>query len=322
MEDNPADAKLIRLALGEARNPAFEVDWVRDVPDALRRLSLDGVDAILTDLSLPSSAGLDTLKTLQSAARGLPLVVLTRSDLESSLGQEAVQQGAQDYLDKKDLDGRVLARVLAFAIERKEIDRLREDFFQNINHELRTPLTVATGFLRCLLDDASGPSQAKQRRILEILMRNIGYMTQLVEEFVEATRAGTGKLVVSPRRTDLGALMVRTIEEFRIVAEERGLTLPARCPAGLPPALADPKRCRQILFNLIANAIKFTPRGGRVSLAALGTGPNARHAPAAMPSVGGCSCRIPWRPLRCTSGWWVGRRNPSWALSRRCTYRR
>lgn len=268
VEDSPADAKLIRLALEEARDPAFEVDWVQDGPDAVARLAKEGLDAVLTDLNLPSSAGLDTLGLLLPAARGLPLVVLTGSRLDAPVGREALRLGAQDYLDKGSLDGRVLARVLEFAIERKDLERLREEFFENINHELRTPLTVATGFLRCLLDDATGPAQAGPRRALEIVTRNVGYMTQLVEEFVEATRAGAGKLVVTPRRCELSALVLRTVEEFRLVAEEKGLTLLARCPAELAPALADPARCRQILFNLIANAIKFTPRGGKVSVEA------------------------------------------------------
>ena len=60
LEDNPADAKLIQIALQGACDPAFELEWVRDTPDALKRVSEDGLDIILTDLNLPSSVGLET----------------------------------------------------------------------------------------------------------------------------------------------------------------------------------------------------------------------------------------------------------------------
>lgn len=272
LEDNPSDAKLVLLALEAAREPAFDVEWVRDLPDAVARLSRDGVDVVLTDLNLPSSIGLDTLKALRSKNHKLPMIVLTGSYMNASLGQDAVHAGAQDYLDKSDLQPLLLPKAIAYAIERNGLERYKEEFVQNINHELRTPLTVAYGFLNSLLDGLAGPLNDKQKKFLDIAKRNVAYLNELIEEFAEATRAEAGKLFLHLRRVDMGELIAGAAADMGVIAEAKGVALCAGPMPALEPVLADPKRCRQILFNLIANAVKFTPKGGRIQL-------HAEHLP-------------------------------------------
>ncbi|GIW70498.1 MAG: hypothetical protein KatS3mg102_0040 [Planctomycetota bacterium] len=117
IEDNPADADLVRLALAEARGEAFRFEHRERLAAGLELLERERPDAVLLDLHLPDSAGVQTLRTLLQRAPGLPVVVWTEADDEASALQ-ALQLGAQDYLVKGHVDLRLLPRALRFAIER------------------------------------------------------------------------------------------------------------------------------------------------------------------------------------------------------------
>ncbi len=95
------------------------MDWVDSLSKGLKHL--DGKDAILLDLTLPDSIGLDTFKKIHSEAPALPIIVLTGND-DDSLALRALQDGAQDYLVKGQVSGQILARSIRYAIERKRID--------------------------------------------------------------------------------------------------------------------------------------------------------------------------------------------------------
>ncbi len=122
VEDNPGDARLVEEAL---RHSGFPVGRAGSLAEACQRAALGGVDAILTDLGLPDSRGLETLSALHQRFPAIPVLVLTGSN-DESVGVAAVQQGAQDYLIKDQLDGRSLARALRYAVERKRLEAERE----------------------------------------------------------------------------------------------------------------------------------------------------------------------------------------------------
>src|SRR5438105_4309856 len=134
IEDNPGDARLIRESLNEAREArgaSLNLEYADRLSAGLARLSDGGVDAILLDLSLPDSQGLDTLSRLYSQAPGVPILVLTGLN-DQTVGLEAVQKGAQDYLVKGQIDGQMLARSIRYAIERKQTEEaLRESEERN-----------------------------------------------------------------------------------------------------------------------------------------------------------------------------------------------
>jgi PAS domain S-box-containing protein len=126
IEDNRGDAGLIREMLAEGIENALTLEWVRLLSDGLAHLDAVGVDVVLLDLGLPDSQGLDTFSSLQSQFDRVPVVVLTGM-ADESVGMEAVRQGAQDYLLKSEIDSRLLARALRYAVERKRIEvALRE----------------------------------------------------------------------------------------------------------------------------------------------------------------------------------------------------
>lgn len=120
VEDNAADARLLREALFDAQG-AFQLESVPRLSAALDRVALGGVDAVLLDLSLPDSHGMETLTRLRAAASHLPVIVLTHAD-DDTLAAQALRQGAQDYLVKGEVDGNLLVRSLRYAIERKRVE--------------------------------------------------------------------------------------------------------------------------------------------------------------------------------------------------------
>ena len=120
----------------------------REVP------SRNAVDIILLDLGLPDAQGLGAIRRAHAAAPRVPLVVLTGLD-DKSLAEQALQEGAQDYLIKGQIEARGLLRALRYATERKRLEQLKDEFVSTVSHELRTPLTSISGSLRLLTGNAA-----------------------------------------------------------------------------------------------------------------------------------------------------------------------
>src|SRR5262245_2019116 len=121
VEDNPADARFVRELLREEHAHEFSVTTVSTVRDAVQHLSSGiATDAILLDLSLPDENGLGPVRTVMAAATRSVVVVMTGAG-DEDLGRQAMQAGAQDYLVKGQVDGRMLRRSLRFAIERQNV---------------------------------------------------------------------------------------------------------------------------------------------------------------------------------------------------------
>jgi diguanylate cyclase (GGDEF)-like protein/PAS domain S-box-containing protein len=118
IEDDPNDATLVRRALTNTRFGPFRIEWVKNLSDGLERLSKGRIDAVLTDLSLPDSQGMDTLDKLLLAAPHVPILVLSGAE-EEDIASQTVQHGAQDYFPKSHLDGHTLSRALRNMIDRK-----------------------------------------------------------------------------------------------------------------------------------------------------------------------------------------------------------
>ena len=126
IEDNPAEADLIRDMLGRSRREAFELEHFDRLRPGLDRLEQGGIDIVLLDFSLPDSSGLPTFARTRECAPSVPIIILTNLDDEDLAGR-AVREGAQDYLIKRQVDGTLLVRAIRYAIERKSAEEaLRE----------------------------------------------------------------------------------------------------------------------------------------------------------------------------------------------------
>ena len=164
---------------------------------------------------------------------------------------------------------------------RQEQLRARDAFLSHVSHELRSPLGAIYQFVTILLDGLGGPVTDEQRQYLGIVYRNTQQLRSMIEDLLQANRAQTGKMSVSLQRVDLPPLLAEVAETLRQTAQEQQVTLTAEAPPGLPPLQADPLRVRQILNNLLGNALKFTPAGGTIRVSA---------RPAAGSALSGAAC--------------------------------
>ncbi|MDI6784530.1 MAG: response regulator [bacterium] len=122
LEDNPGDARLIREMLMESDEIACEVLCLDRLSAGLEYLAQESRDIVLLDLGLPDSTGLDTVTKLYQQQPTLPVVVLTGLD-DKTVAVKAIQNGAQDYVVKGDVDGKLLVRSIRYAIERKRVEK-------------------------------------------------------------------------------------------------------------------------------------------------------------------------------------------------------
>ena len=201
-------------------------------------------------------------------------MVLTGLDDEST-ALNAMGGGAQDYLVKGYVDGQLLMRAIRYAIERQRLAgeleqsrqeqlKLKDQFLSHVSHELRSPLTAIHGFVSILLDGMGGDLTPKQREFLDITLRNANQLTTMIGDLLDATRAQASKLVIEPQCLSLLDLVPEMLQTLVLSADAKHIALSADMRGFLPPVHADPQRIRQILTNLIENAIKFTPEHGEI----------------------------------------------------------
>lgn len=156
----------------------------------------------------------------------------------------------------------------------EELVQARTQFLNTTAHELRTPLTPIILQTHLLADAMAASQDPTQRRSFEILTRNIRRLEHLVNDVLDAARLQSGKLKLRRRRIDLGRLVNGTFESFQH-AGERGQIALELLPNGPLEVDGDPDRLEQVLYNLIGNAIKFTPPGGRISVQCVPSGAHA-----------------------------------------------
>ncbi|MEH6345271.1 MAG: diguanylate cyclase [Bermanella sp.] len=121
VEDNPGDFDLISEYLSEVNWVSYELIPCSSLQQAKEKLLVNTLDAVLLDLSLPDSSGIGTVSNMRSLSDRLPIIVLTGLD-NDEIGEQSIQQGAQEYLAKNELNGRLLSRVIKYAIKRKQMD--------------------------------------------------------------------------------------------------------------------------------------------------------------------------------------------------------
>ena len=146
--------------------------------------------------------------------------------------------------------------------EAQEANRLKDEFLATLSHELRTPLTAILGWSRML--QTTDFNEGAARRALETIERNARTQTQLIDDLLDVSRIITGKLRLDVRAVDLPAVVTAAADTLRPAADAKGISLQLLLDPSAGPISGDPDRLQQVVWNLVSNAIKFTPKGGRV----------------------------------------------------------
>lgn len=220
-----------------------------------------------------------------SEARGRDHLEITHNfDLESRLARVLAGGGAETFeLRRAQPEEQVLAgRLVRLGREGDEpagallvlhditrfrrLERMRTEFVANVSHELRTPLTSIRGFTETLLEEDLDPDT--RRQFLETIRREAGRLSDLIEDLLDLSRIESGQMSFRPGPVAVATLVADVIDRHRRRAEAAGLALEADVPDSLPSVWGDRNRLTQVLHNLIDNAIRYTPGGGRVTVRA------------------------------------------------------
>jgi two-component system, sensor histidine kinase and response regulator len=277
VEDNPGDARLIRESLTDLGGNAFDLETADRLTTALLRLSAGGIDAVLLDLALPDSKGTETFNKAKAQAPTVPIIVLTGLG-DEALAIKMVQEGAQDYVTKMDLNGSVLSRAIRYAIEREkseqQIRRFNEDleekvrertaelraaneeleaFSASVSHDLRGPLHVIDGYAEMLEGMLSPGMNPEAKKYLQRIHASIKDMANITEDLLRLSHLGRQQLNVQPTNLDeiLKPILAasQTASQGRKIKWEIGNLPEVHCDRGL---------IKQVFTNLISNAVKYT----------------------------------------------------------------
>ena len=159
--------------------------------------------------------------------------------------------------------------------EERAVDQMKSDFVSTVSHELRTPLAAIYGAAVTLRREDIALEPGQRGRLLEVIANEADRLARIVNDILWASRLESGRMSIAIERCDAGAIAGEVAEALRARLPD-GLELDVGAPTGLPPVAADPDKLRQVLTNLLDNAAKYSPDGGRVELEVTRTGSRIR----------------------------------------------
>ncbi len=256
---------LVDLILPAYRNSAIErfrrIAEQGQLPPAEEKwIKLDGtvidVEVIAAHLML------DNKPTIQLIAHD----ITRRKHAEETLreSEDRHRRLMELYLDLIGVETARTAELHAALRRAREVDELKSQLLSIVSHELRTPLTAIRGQTSTLLDYADQMTRMEQAEALHIVDKEAARLDELISHLLDMSRIESGTLRVEPVATDLRPILEEAIE--LVAAQEPEHTVVADLPSDLPLAQADPRRVRQVISNLLDNAVKFSPPGTTVTI--------------------------------------------------------
>lgn len=147
-----------------------------------------------------------------------------------------------------------------------QANRMKSEFLANMSHELRTPLNAIIGFSELLHDEVFGPLNEKQQRYVENVLNSGRHLLNLINEILDLAKVESGKMELQEEPFNPEAAVTDTANIVRALAQAKNIAIVTESPQPVGICVADPKKFKQVLYNLMSNAIKFTPDHGRVTI--------------------------------------------------------
>lgn len=271
VEDDEDDFIIARDCIEELDEYYFTIDWVSTPDAALEQLRLNQHDVCLLDYQLGALTGLTVLDKAKEVGSQVPIIMLTGQS-DKVLDKAALDAGAVDFIVKSELDSPRFARSIRYAIARQEVEkerlerinielqsRSKDRFLAHLSHELRTPLTSILGYTELLLSTDKAEPVANE---LNIILNNSRHLLSLLNDVLDLSKIAANKLEVNRTTTNLNSFLVDIYTLMQVAANDKGIDLTLNSTTLLPLEIeTDSTRLRQILINLIYNALKFTEKG-------------------------------------------------------------
>lgn len=182
-------------------------------------------------------------------------------------GARAVAKGNLDYriqVRRSDEIGELASEFNRMAEKLQELDSLKEEFIANVTHDLRSPTTSIMGFSDMLLSGSAGHLSPKQEEWVEIIKTSAKRLAGMINNILDIAKLEAGMMKFVPEAVQVGDMVEEAIRLFQPAGAQKKIEVSARIQKGVPAAWVDPESLRQVLTNLLSNAMKFTPENGRV----------------------------------------------------------
>ena len=286
VDDDPIVRSLMRDAL---EDEGFSVVEAEDGVEACRVCEERLPVLLVVDVVMPQMDGFELYRELRNrpATKDVPILIATGLDDLHSVAK-AYDAGATDFIAKPlnwlILNHRIrymLRAARAFNELRQNQERLRtakedaeaanrakSEFLTNMSHELRTPLNAIIGFSSMMNGQLAGPLGTQYLEYTKIIVESGTHLLAIINDILDVARAETGRLKLSEEEVDIADIVSLSAGMIRTLAEKAEVECSFEVADDLPLFWGDPTKMRQILINLLTNAIKFTPAGGEVRLTA------------------------------------------------------
>ena len=273
VDDEPTNLDILRQPL---ERTGCKVLVALNGEQALRIVERSVLDLIVLDIVMPGINGIEVLRTLRQthSISTLPVIMASGKD-ESNTIVEALNIGANDYVTKP-IDFPVLLTRVQVQLARKraeealrqakeeaeEASRAKSNFLAKMSHELRTPLNSIIGFANVLLKNKEGdPMRRQDLTFLERIQANGTHLLELINDILDLSKVEAGRIEVAIAPVALAELVGETVGLLEGRLAEGQVELRTEVPASLVPLDTDADKLKQILINLVGNALKFTEQG-------------------------------------------------------------
>ncbi|MEM7674001.1 MAG: ATP-binding protein [Verrucomicrobiota bacterium] len=262
----------LRHLLPPTHSCDFEFQCAHDLETASERLDSERWDLIFVDLDTSAGNAQEAFKRIVQFSAEHPLIVLTPMEHEH-VARQAIRQGAQDYIIYEEAIPQLLHRTIWAAIDRfnlnrelqaktKQVERAfwqKHQFLSTLSHEIKTPMNGIRGGMQLLREDSKDPEQTES---IDMIDGAINQLMVLIDNLLEHGKAESGKVIIRRVPTHLENLIETLKYTFQMACEVKGLQLSFTVHENVPKVpIIDELRLRQILSNLIGNAIKFSDSG-------------------------------------------------------------
>ena len=172
-----------------------------------------------------------------------------------------------DITEQKKAEEKLLReqkRIKMQNIQLKKLDRIKSEFLNITSHELRTPMSAIKGYAQMIFKEALGPITDEQKKALNVVLRNINRLDNLIRDILDVSRLESGTMKFLPEHVDIKEMVLQVVETMQSSAETKKIQIKTEIQENLPRLFVDPERIKQVIINIINNAIKVSPENSTV----------------------------------------------------------
>jgi len=277
VDDDPVTRSLVRATLEAAD---FAVIEAADGEEALRLCDTHRPRLLIVDVMMPGMDGFELCRVLRQRPDWAYVPILMTTGIEDIAAiAKAYEAGATDFIAKP-IQWLVLSQRVRYMLRASETqerlvasmqaaeaaNRTKTEFLANMSHELRTPLNAIIGFSQLMRDRLHGPLADKYHEYATIVGDAASHLLAIISDVLDLARTESNRLPLVEETVDIAELVTKTNMLLDQQIRKSGVDYRVNVQADLPPVLGDAAKLRQILINLLSNALKFTAPGGTVTL--------------------------------------------------------